>query len=277
MAGWDFRPDRTGFQDQMALAPAPMWQRPRSQIVDAMRRHPATTTGPVSTTTAGSNGSPAPTRPALVRSGGIAAQVVAGTYIVGFLAMVAYLVPRGLTSVTQDPTGSLGFLMDHQAELAGWYLVLYLLGGAAMAVVSLGVGQRLASSPSLAQVSTALGLIWSGLLIASGSIALVGQQAAVALHAQDPDLALSTWVSTSVVQDALGGGIEVAGALWAAVVGLAALRTRALSAGLGGLALGLAVVGMATVVPVASEAATSIFGLGLILWFTWLGLTLQRR
>lgn len=261
----------------MALAPAPMWQRPHSRIVDAMRRHPATTTRPVSTTTAGSNGSPAPTRPALVRSGGIAAQVVAGTYIVGFLAMVAYLVPRGLTSPIQDPTGSLGFLVDHQAELASWYLVLYLLGGAAMAVVSLGVGQRLASSPSLALVSTALGLIWSGLLIASGSIALVGQHAAVALHAQDPDLAVSTWVSTSVVQDALGGGIEVAGALWAAVVGLAALRTRALSAGLGGLALGLAVVGMATVVPVASEAATSIFGLGLILWFTWLGLILQRR
>ena len=114
------------------------------------------------------------------------------------------------------------------------------------------------------------------MLVASGSIALVGQKAAVELHAQNPDLALSTWVSTSVVQDALGGGIEVAGALWAAVVGVAALRSRALSAGLGGLALGLATVGMVTVIPVASEVATSIFGLGLILWFTWLGLALRR-
>ncbi|MGB9373275.1 MAG: hypothetical protein WCA82_03835 [Jiangellales bacterium] len=215
--------------------------------------------------------------PALVRAGGIAAQVVAGTYVVGFLAMAAYLVPRGFATPVDDPSGSFDFLRDHQAQLAGWYFVLYLLGGAAMTVVSLGVGERLSSAPALARVSAAFGLIWSGLIIASGSVALVGQQAAVALHAQDPDLALGTWVSTSVVQDALGGGIEVAGALWAAVVGFAVLRTRALSAGLGGLALGLSVAGAATVIPSASEAATSIFGLGLLVWFTWLGLALLRR
>ena len=237
----------------------------------------ATHTEPSASTTTGPPPVPGPTSSALARAGGIAAQVVAGTYIVGFVAMVAYFVPRGLASPVDEPSESLAFLLDHQAELAGWYLVLYLLGGAAMALVSLGVGKRLAPAPALARVSTALGLIWSGMLVASGSIALVGQHAAVQLYAQDSDLALNTWVSTSVVQDALGGGIEVAGALWAAVVGLAALRTRALSAGLGGLAIGLAVVGMATVLPIASEAATSIFGLGLIVWFAWLGLALRRR
>ena len=211
--------------------------------------HAATTTPSTSTTTA-SSPVPVAMSPVLVRAGGIAAQVVAGTYVVGFLAMVAYLVPRGFTPLMEDPSGSLSFLLDHQAEMASWYFVLYLLGGAAMALVSLGVGERLSSVPALARVSTALGLIWSGMLVASGSIALVGQHAAVELHAQNPDLALSTWVSTSVIQDALGGGIEVAGALWAAAVGFAALRSRALSAGLGGLALGLAAVGMATVVPV---------------------------
>lgn len=240
-----------------------------------MTPHTATTT-PSATTTAGSSPVPNPASPALVRAGGVAAQVVAGTYVVGFLAMAAYFVPRGLTSPMDDPSGSLSFLLDHHAELSGWYLVLYLLGGAAMVLVSLGVGERLTAVPALARASTALGLIWSGLLVASGSIAVVGQHAAAELHAQNPDLALNTWVSTSVVQDALGGGIEVAGALWAAVVGVAALRSRALSAGLGGLALGLATVGMVTVIPVASEVATSIFGLGLILWFTWLGLALRR-
>ena len=240
-----------------------------------MTRHTATTTASASTTATASP-VPNPASPALVRTGGVAAQVVAGTYVVGFLAMAAYFLPRGLTSPVDDPSGSLSFLLDHHAELSGWYLVLYLLGGAAMALVSLGVGERLAAVPALARASTALGLIWSGMLVASGSIAVVGQHAAVELHAQNPDLALTTWVSTSVVQDALGGGIEVAGALWAAVVGIAALRSRALSAGLGGLALGLATVGMVTVIPVASEVATSIFGLGLILWFTWLGLALRR-
>lgn len=241
-----------------------------------MTPHTTTPSSPSAPTTAGSAAVTTTGRD-LARAGGVAAQVVAGTYVVGFLAMAAYLVPRGFTSALDDPPASLGFLLDHQAELSGWYLVLYLLGGAAMALVSLGVGEKLGSTPALAKTSTALGLIWSGLLVASGSVALVGQHAAVELHAQNPDLALNTWVSTSVVQDALGGGIEVAGALWAAVVGLAVLRGKALSAGLGGLAIGLAAVGVATVLPVAAEAATSIFGLGLILWFTWLGLALRRR
>lgn len=242
-----------------------------------MRRHTATTALDTDATAGQASVPPPTSSPALTRAGGGAAQVVAGTYVVGFLVMAAYLVPRGFTGPVEDPAGSLDFLLDHHAVLAGWYLVLYLLGGVAMALVSLGVGQRLAAAPALGRISTALGLIWSGLLVASGSIALVGQQAAVTLHAQDQDLALNTWVSTSVVQDALGGGIEVAGALWAAAVGLAALRTRALSAGLGGLALGLAAAGMVTVIPIAAEAATSIFGLGLIVWFTWLGLALRRR
>ena len=229
------------------------------------------------TSPTGSGHSPTASAPGLVRGAGVAAQAVAGTYVIGFLAMAVYLVPRGFASPVGEPSASLDFLIDHQTELAAWYFVLYLLGGVAMAVVSLGVGERLRAAPALAQVSAALGLIWSGLLMASGSLALVGQHAVVELHAQDPDLALNTWVSTSVVQDALGGGIEVAGALWAAVVGYTAIRTRALSPALGGLAVGLGAVGMATVVPAAADAATSIFGLGFIVWFTWLGFTLGRR
>ena len=75
----------------------------------------------------------------------------------------------------------------------------------------------------------------------------------------------------------MGLGIEVTRAFWADAVGLAALRTRALPAGLGGLALGLGAVGTVTVVPAAAELNTSVFGLGLIVWFTWVGVVLHRR
>lgn len=213
----------------------------------------------------------------LARAGGVAAQVVAGTYVVGFLVMGAYLAPRGFTGAVGDPSGSLSFLLDNATVMSAWYALLYLLGGAAMVLVALGVRDRLAAAPGLARVSAALGIVWSGLLVASGSVAVVGQQAAISLHADDPDLALSAWTSVSIVQDALGGGIEVAGALWAAVVGLAVLRTRALPATLGGLSLGLAAAGMVTLVPAAAEVATSVFGLGFIVWFTWLGVVLARR
>ena len=221
---------------------------------------------------------PASARRSLVRTGGVASHVVAGTYVLGFGAMAAYLAPAGFVGPVSDPEGSLAFLLAHPTAMCAWYLVLYLVGGAAMALVSLGVGERLsAASPALGRVSAAAGLLWSGLLLASGSVAVVGQHAVATLAVEQPELALGTWVSTSVVQDALGGGIEVVGALWAAVVGYAALRTRTLPAALGGLALGLATVGLLTVLPFATETATSVFGLGFLVWFTWAGVVLSRR
>lgn len=219
------------------------------------------------------------TRPhSLVRAGGVASHVVAGTYVLGFGAMAAYLAPAGFVDAVTDPEASLTFLLTHQSAMSLWYLVLYLVGGAAMALVALGVADRVRTlSPRLARVSAAFGLLWSGLLLASGCIALVGQHAVATMQPDHADLALTTWTSVSVIQDALGGGIEVVGALWVAVVGAAIVRSRTLSAALGGLALGLAAVGVATLIPAAADAATSLFGLGLLVWFTWVGVSLSRR
>lgn len=214
-------------------------------------------------------------RHSLARAG-VAAQVVAGTYVVGMAGMALYLAPRGFTGAVSDLSSSLEFLLAHPAAMAAWYGVLYLLGGAAMAVVALGIGARLGGTPT-SRVSVASGLAWATMLLASGSVALVGQHAVVQVHALDPDSAAGLWLAVSVVQDALGGGIEVVGALWLAAVGVAALRTRAPHPVLGGSALGLAAVGAVTVVPAAAEIATSVFGLGLIVWFTAVGLTLARR
>jgi hypothetical protein len=204
--------------------------------------------------------------------------VIAATYIVGFTAMVAYLVPAGFTGAAADPTASLDFLLDHQTSLYLWYLVLYLIGGAALVVLALGVHDRLArSQPALAKVTTGFGLIWSGHLLASGMVALLGQLAVVELAAGGRDRAESTWVTLSVVQDALGGGIELVGAIWLLLVSSAALRARTFSRGVGVLGLVVGLAGVATLAPAAAEVATSIFGLGLIVWFVAVGVQLIRR
>ena len=59
-------------------------------------------------------------------------------------------------------------------------------------------------------------------------VALVGQRVAVELAATDHAEAVSTWSAVSVVQDALGGGIEMVGALWVLLVSAAAIRSSAL-------------------------------------------------
>jgi len=90
-------------------------------------------------------------------------------------------------------------------------------------------------------------------------------------------MAASTWSSISVVQTALGGGIEIVGATWMLLVSLAGIRSHLLGNALGGLGLGIAVAGAWTLVPPAVTYAAPLFGLGLIVWFIWTGITLLRR
>ncbi|MFZ2015366.1 MAG: hypothetical protein WAV00_16225 [Nocardioides sp.] len=210
------------------------------------------------------------------RAGGWASLVEAFTYVVGFGVAAAYLAPAGFTDAQDDPAESLAFLLDHQAVLYAWYAVLYLVAGVALVVLVLGIHDRLEDrTPTLARTTTAFGLIWAGVLLASGMVALVGQRAAVELAATDRAEAVSTWSAVSVVQDALGGGIEIVGALWVLLASIAALRSSALPRGLVVLGVVVGVAGTVTLVPQLAEAA-ALFGLGFIAWFIWAGLVLLR-
>lgn len=209
-------------------------------------------------------------------AGGWASLVEASTYVVGFGVAAAYLAPEGFTDAQDDPAESLAFLLDHQAVLYAWYLVLYLVAGVALVVLVLGIHDRLADrTPALARTTTAFGLIWAGVVMASGMVALVGQRAAVELAATDRAEAVSTWSATRVVQDALGGGIEIVGALWVLLVSAAAFRSPALPRGLVMLGVVVGTAGTATLVPPLADAA-AIFGLGFIAWYVWAGLVLLR-
>jgi len=221
---------------------------------------------------------PSVTRPRrhLQRARGIASLIEGGTYVAGFGVMLAYLAPRGFTDAQGDPAASLTFLLENQAAMYLWYLLIYLVAGAALVVLTLGIHDRLKdTAPALAQVAAAFGLIWSGLVLASGMVALVGQRAAVDLAADNLTEAVSTWSSVSIVQDALGGGIEIVGALWVLLLSIAAIRRRLLPRGLAVLGIVIGVAGMWTLVPQVEDAA-SVFGLGFIAWYVWAGRTLLR-
>lgn len=211
------------------------------------------------------------------RLAGIAALVKAATYVVGFAAMAAFLAPRGFVDAATNPEESLAFLLANQSAMYVWYLLLYVVGGFALVVVVAGLDERMSTSSSLLRRSTSVvGFVWAGLLLASGLVALVGQSAVVALAADDLSLAASTWSSISIVQDALGGGIEVVGAVWVVAVSVAGLRARTISRGLAALGIGIGTAGVATLVPALVEATTTLFGLGFIVWFVWTGVVMLR-
>ena len=78
------------------------------------------------------------------------------------------------------------------------------------------------------------------------------------------------------MQYALGGGIEIVGALWLLLVSLAAIRTRAFPLGLAALGTAVGVAGMLTLLPAAGRGSAVPFGIGFMVWFVWAGVSLLR-
>jgi Domain of unknown function (DUF4386) len=157
-----------------------------------------------------------------------------------------------------------------------WHLIIYLVAGVFMVPLVLAFHERLKdSAPALMQSASAFGLIWAGLIIASGML-LVKQSGVISdIYAKDPAQATTVWLALSAVASALGGAIELPGGLWALLVSWAALRAGELPKALNYLGMAIGVAGIVTVVPALSEAG-SFFGLGFIVWFTWAGIVMLR-
>ena len=208
------------------------------------------------------------------RIGGWAAIVEAAAYgfgiAVGFSALAAFM------GGTLDPSETVAFIGDHHSLLYVWNTVIYLLFGVALVVLVIALHQRLeGAAPGLVNTATAFGLVWAGLVLASGMIFNVGMDVVIDLHAAGDAGAASTWIAISAVQDGLGGGNELVGGVWTLLVSWAALRAKVLPRGLNGLGMIVGVAGIVTILPAASSLGI-VFGLGQLVWFAWLGAVMTR-
>ncbi len=208
----------------------------------------------------------------LQKIGGVAALIEAAAYVVGFGLYLTLLDSSGYIG----PVRKVAFLVDNQAIIYIGNLFIYVVFSVFLVVLALALYERLkAGSPALVQTATAFGLIWAGLVIASGMIFNVGIDTVVDLYGKDPAQAASVWSAIGSVQEGLGGGNEIVGGLWVLLVSWAALRTGGLPKALNYLGVLIAMVGILTVVP-ALHALTDVFGLSQIVWFAWLGIVMLR-
>ena len=206
--------------------------------------------------------------------GGWAAIGEAVCYIVGIVVMLTLLVPAGYGRLDGDLSENVRFLVENEAFLAAWNLIIYVLFGVLLVVLALALYDRMKKgSPALMQVATALALIWSVLVIASGMVANIGAELVSTLYEGNADQALSAWLARQFVIDGLGGGNEIVGGLWVLLVSLAGLRSSILPRFLHILGLIVGGAGVLTVIPVLGDLGI-IFGLGQIIWFIWLGIAL---
>lgn len=215
----------------------------------------------------------------LQKMGGVAALIDAVTFLVGFALLFALLVPAGYFAADVGAVQNAAFLANNQAVMYLWYLTIYVVFGIFLVVLSLALYDRLkAGSPAIAQIATAFGIIWAGLVIASGMVANIGTGVVVDLYGSDPTQAGSVWLAVNAVVTGLGGGNEIVGGLWVLLVSWAALQAGGLPKLLNYFGVVVSVAGILTAVPAlaALEVLGAIFGLGSIVWFLWLGIVMLR-
>jgi hypothetical protein len=207
------------------------------------------------------------------RMGGVGAFVAAATFVVGLVMFATMLIDY--TTAT-DPAEAVEFLVDNQLPLYVWNLVITIVFGIALVPLVLALRDRLGNATSsLPRVASVFGLIWSGVIIATGMITNIGYGTVVDLHATNPETATTVWSALDAVQNGLGGGNEVLGGLWVLLLSVAALGVGAFPRWLNYLGVVMGVAGLVTVVPPLQDAGV-VFGLGLIVWFVGVGASLLR-
>jgi hypothetical protein len=212
----------------------------------------------------------------LQKMGGIAALVGAMTNLLALVIFITLLAPKGYGS--DDPGQIVAFFAGNQALMRVWYEIIYLVFGASLIFLSLALHDRLKDgSPALAQAVTTLGLIWAVLVIVIGTLSINDLTTVVELHRESPAQAAIAWVTLDSVETGLGGGggETIVSALWFLVLSWAALRAGELPRALNYLGVVTGVAGILSVLVLTDLA--SGYGLGLIIWFVWLGMVMLRK
>jgi len=211
----------------------------------------------------------------LQKMGGIAALCEAASYII---AMVGYLVVLGTLSDV-DPVQQVASLVENQAFYYLLNLIAYVFWGFFMVALALALYQRLkAGSPALAQIATAIGLIWATVIVASGIISNYGMGVVIDLYRTDPAQAATVWLAISSVADGLSGGSgEIIGGPWVLLVSWAALRTREFPKALNYFGVVLGMAGILSTIPALFMTLVLVFGIGKIVWLIWLGIVMLRN
>jgi hypothetical protein len=205
--------------------------------------------------------------------GGLAALIEAAIYVAG---IAYFLVVLNFASVT-EALRQVELFAANESSLSAMYLLIYVVFGVVLVALVLTLHERLAAgAPLLMRATTAFGLIWAGLVIASGMVATLATGVVADLYSTDPTQATTVWLAVSPVIDGLGGGNEIVGGLWTLLVSVVALRTRALHRLVNYLGLVVGGAGILSAIPALGEIGGGVFGLTQIVWFVALGVLLLR-
>jgi len=209
----------------------------------------------------------------LRKFGGFSALYMAAAYLAGIVLFLVVLDYPGIT----DPAQRAALLVEKQMVVFSTNLLMYVFFGVFLIVLSLALYDRLKSGePAIMQAATVIGVVWAGLLIASGMVANAAIAPVAALCGTDPTGAALTWQGIEAVVNGLGGANgEILGGLFTLLVSLAALQAGGFPKVLSILGLLIGAADIISVFP-GLTGLIAVYGLSKIVWFVWLGIVLLR-
>lgn len=209
----------------------------------------------------------------LQKVGGICAIFESLIYIFAFIIYGGVLVyPNASDGVVEK----LSFLTENYLTLSILNLISYVLFGILLAVLVLAIHQRLKKySPNFSKLAFVFGIIWVGLVIASGMIANIGLNSVIQIGTNEPEKAMLIWSSVSIISEGLGGGNEIVGGIWVLLLSAVAFKSHCFSKPLNLLGIIVGIAGILTLYPL--DIFTEIFGISQIIWFTWIGVSMIRK
>ncbi len=211
----------------------------------------------------------------LQKLGGIAALIEALAYIVGFAVLLVFLSPEHVDTMSQFD--KLTFMVENLIILQLWYLFIYVVFGIVLVVLATALYERMKLyAPSTLSIASVLAFIWSGMVISSGMVASIGLGKVAGIYETNPEQALLIWEVVEIIQDAIGGGVEVVGGIWILLISWVALKNTVLPRVVSFVGLIAGAAGILTIIPVFGELG-AIFGLGQIFWFIFLGVYMLRH
>lgn len=208
----------------------------------------------------------------LQKMGGTAALFHALAYLIGIVMYFAVLSPI----IDAPPAQYVAQLPEYQNTMTIWIFIAYWVSGFCMVPVALALYERLKAGGAVMQIATVLGLIWAGLIIASGNLMMHGFGQIADLYATNPALAETVSLALRIVENGIVSGNELIGGLWILLLSGSALRTGKLNKRLNYLGIVIGISGILTMFPPLLEATGTFFGLAMIIWFAWVGILMLR-
>lgn len=199
-------------------------------------------------------------------------------YIFGLILLFAVLIPAGFEIDNTDTIVNLEFFRDNMVASYLLNVGIYLVTGLLQIILSIGMFRILKSKEQsiLNQSALAIGLVWSGCLLAYAMISSIAIDTATKLLETDPAQAETLWNSVDVVLSGIGGGTEFIGGLWVFLVSVIILSTKKMPTSLGLIGVIAGLGGIVSIVPIFIEAI-NIFALGMLVWFISTGIYLIRN